>query len=365
MQVHEKTQSNPMQPIDWLKPLIRSHLWTLAPYSSARHEFSAEAEIWLDANENPFDQTHHRRNRYPDPLQPEVREVACRYFGCKPDELFIGNGSDEAIDLIIRACCEPGKDHIVICPPTYGMYEVSAGIHNTGIARVPLLEETYEIPMNALSVELEKSESKILFLCSPNNPTGTVLARKDVENILSSFKGLVVVDQAYLEFSTQDLVGEKEYWTSLQLRFPHLVLLRTLSKAWGAAALRMGFAIGHPAFIAILNKIKPPYNISEPVQEEALDRLRQADQILEEVSLIISERARLSQALNHSPLVKKVFPSFGNFILVEFEQAEKIFVEMLSEGIVVRNRSKQIPNTLRITVGTPSENDRLLQVLSQ
>lgn len=356
---------NPAESTTWLKSLIRPHLWSLAPYSSARHEFNAEAEIWLDANENPFDSAHEHRNRYPEPLQPEVRALACRYFDCHEEELFIGNGSDEAIDLIIRACCEPGRDQIVICPPTYGMYEVSAGIHNAGVIRVPLVDESFDLHMEALSAELAKLTSKVLFLCSPNNPTGTLLLREHIELILNSYHGLVVVDQAYFEFSAHDLLTEKAYWKTLQARFPQLVLLRTLSKAWGAAALRVGFAIGNPPFISILNKIKPPYNISEPVQEEAVKRLNQYDQVLEEVRLIISERERLAKALSDLNSVRRVIPSSGNFLLVEFEQSDRLFNALISAGIVVRNRSRQIPGTLRITVGTPAENERLLAELSR
>ncbi len=350
---------------DWLKPLIRPHLWSLTPYSSARHEFNADAEIWLDANENPYDEPHRLRNRYPEPLQPEVRSLACHYFKCDPDELFIGNGSDEAIDLIIRACCEPGKDQIVICPPTYGMYEVSAGIHNIQVCRIPLVGDDFGLDTEALSVELAKAESKIVFLCSPNNPTGTVVTRNDIEFILRDTRGLVVVDQAYLEFSTSELEQEKAYWATLQNQYPHLILLRTLSKAWGAAALRVGFAIGNAAFISMLNRIKPPYNISEPVQEEAVNRLNKVDQIMTETAEVISERDRLSRRLDQLPIVRKVIPSLGNFILVEFEQTDAVFHHLINAGIVVRNRSRQVSNTLRITVGRPSENNKVLEVLSR
>lgn len=350
---------------DWMKNIIRPHLWSLTPYSSARHEFSDEAEVWLDANENPYDKTHKRRNRYPEPLQPEVRTLASRYFECEENALFIGNGSDEAIDLLIRASCDPGSDQIVICPPTYGMYEVSAGIHNCKIARVPLLPSTFELDMDELLPVLAQPESKIFFLCSPNNPTGTLLEQKQIVRVLDEFSGWVVVDQAYFEFSTQDLAGEREIWKSLQSRYPKLVLLRTLSKAWGAAALRVGFAIGHPALIEVLNRIKPPYNISEPVQDEAIQILSRQDVVEKEVQVIISERDRLSVFLQELPMVQRVYPSSANFLLVEFEHADHVFRSLTEAGIVVRNRSKQVPDTLRITIGTPEENNRLLTELQR
>jgi len=350
---------------EWMQNLIRPHLWSLKPYSSARHEFSADADVWLDANENPYDEAHGRHNRYPEPLQPEIRALATRYFECDENALFIGNGSDEAIDLIIRATCEPSHDQIVICPPTYGMYEVSAGIHNCGITRVPLLPSTCELDLDKLMPILSLSESKILFLCSPNNPTGTLLAHDQIVNVLDSFSGWVVVDQAYFEFSSGDLEAEKAIWKDLQAHYPRLILLRTLSKAWGAAALRVGFAIAHPAFIEILNRIKPPYNISEPVQDEAVERLAQLDLVQREVLEIISERERLSKELATLPFVRKIYPSAANFLLVEFEDADHLFSSLIDAGIVVRNRSKQLPGTLRITVGTPNENDRLLSDLNR
>lgn len=330
--------------------LLRPHLRTLRPYSSARHEFQGQARVMLDANESPYDNGF---NRYPDPVQKELRTLIADLKQIATEQLFLGNGSDEAIDLLIRAFCEPGQDNVVVLNPTYGMYEVSAGIHNVEVRKAALMAD-FHLDVSAV-LKLTDEHSKILFLCSPNNPTGNALDRNDMISLIRSFPGLVVVDEAYIDFcADQSLTGIQEEW-------PNLVILQTLSKAWGLAGLRLGLCIGHPELVGLLNRIKPPYNISAAAQQEGLKQLlRGKEQLQVHVTSIISERELLRTALGNAGAY--VFPSDANFLLVRFPDARKVFQHLRSEGIIVRDRSSELHagNCLRITIGTPEENKLLL-----
>ncbi|MGV3541059.1 MAG: histidinol-phosphate transaminase [Rufibacter sp.] len=339
---------------------IRPHLKSLKPYSSARDEFEGEASVYLDANENNLGSLAGGvdYNRYPDPYQKTIKEKLSKLKGVRPEQIFIGNGSDEAIDLLIRLVCEPGRDEVLLLPPTYGMYEVSANIHNIGIQRVPL-DERFQ-PVFEKIAEKQTERTKILFLCSPNNPTGNILEPATVEKLIRSFNGLVVVDEAYIDFT-----DSPSCITRLD-EFPNLMVMQTLSKAWGMAGLRLGMAFASPEIIGYLNKIKPPYNINVVTQElvsAALDKTAQLEDMLQ---VIIKERTRLVDAFEALPLIEKVYPSDANFVLVQVPNANELYVYLLERGVVVRNRSTQpgCANCLRITIGTPAENDNLLESLN-
>ncbi|WP_210464952.1 histidinol-phosphate transaminase [Rufibacter roseolus] len=339
---------------------IRPHLKSLKPYSSARDEFEGEASVYLDANENNLGSLAGGvdYNRYPDPYQKIIKEKLSKLKGVRPEQIFIGNGSDEAIDLLMRLVCEPGRDEVLLLPPTYGMYEVSANIHNIGIQRVPL-DEHFQ-PVFEKIAEKQTELTKILFLCSPNNPTGNILEPATVEKLIRSFNGLVVVDEAYIDFTNVPS------WITRLNEFPNLMVMQTLSKAWGMAGLRLGMAFASPEIIGYLNKIKPPYNINVVTQElvsAALDKTAQLEDMLQ---VIIQERSRLIVAFAALPLIEKVYPSDANFVLVQVPNANELYVYLLERGVVVRNRSTQpgCANCLRITIGTPAENDNLLESLN-
>ncbi|KAA3438112.1 histidinol-phosphate transaminase [Rufibacter hautae] len=339
---------------------IRPHLKSLKPYSSARDEFEGEASVYLDANENNLGSLAGGvdYNRYPDPYQKTIKEKLSKLKGVRPEQIFIGNGSDEAIDLLVRLVCEPGRDEVLLLPPTYGMYEVSANIHNIGIQRVPL-DEHFQ-PVYEKIAEKHNEHTKILFLCSPNNPTGNILEPATVEKLIRSFNGLVVVDEAYIDFT------DSPSWITRLDEFPNLMVMQTLSKAWGMAGLRLGMAFASPEIIGYLNKIKPPYNINVVTQElvsAALDKTAQLEDLLH---VIIQERTRLVEAFAALSLIEKVYPSDANFVLVQVQNANELYAYLLDRGIVVRNRSTQpgCANCLRITIGTPAENDNLLESLN-
>lgn len=342
-----------------LDQLIRPNIKSLTPYSSARDEFKGEARIFLDANENSFGSPLTRwYNRYPDPLQMQVKEKLSKIKGIPVDNIFLGNGSDECIDLLIRAFCEPAVDNIIICPPTYGMYEVCANINNVKINRVPLTK-SFQLDVQKLAETIDEN-TKIIFLCSPNNPTGNSLNREDVETLLNNYWGLVVVDEAYINFSryrsfTQEL-GE----------YPNLVVMQTLSKAWGLAALRVGMAFASSEIIQVLNRIKPPYNINQASQDLALQALDRVEEVNEMIREIVKERQVLEKELPKIATVLTVFPSDGNFLLVQVTKPAEIYHYLLEKGIVVRDRSRVTlcEGCLRITVGTPDENKSLLQALN-
>ena len=341
-----------------LNNLLRENIKKLVPYSSARDEFKGEASVFLDANENSLGSPLTRwYNRYPDPLQLKVKEKLSEIKGVPVENIFLGNGSDECIDILLRAFCEPGTDNIIICPPTYGMYEVSANINDVAVKKVPLTPD-FQLNLPAIEEAID-DHSKILFLCSPNNPTGNSLQREDIEIILNNYFGVVVIDEAYINFSrsrsfTQEL---KDY--------PNLVVMQTLSKAWGLAALRIGMAFASQEIIQVMNKIKPPYNINQASQELALQALEQVDQVNEMIKEIVHQRQLLSQNLLALPIVKKIYPTDANFLLVQVADARGIYEYLLSKGIVVRDRSKVelCEGCLRITVGTPAENEVLVNSL--
>jgi histidinol-phosphate aminotransferase len=338
-----------------LKEIMRPHLQGLAPYSSARDDFQGQAQVYLDANENPFDTGF---NRYPDPHQHEIKERLSEIKSVSTENIFLGNGSDEAIDLLLRAFCEPGKDSIVILPPTYGMYKVSAKINNIEVKEV-LLDENFDVDVDTILMAITP-RTKLIFLCSPNNPTGNSLSPARIRNILDKFNGLVIVDEAYIDFI------DGESLTSLLGEYQNLVVLQTLSKAWGMASLRLGMCLAHKEIIGLLNKIKPPYNISGPNQQQAKFAIDHSDQFMERVKAIKSQREWLTGKLQSLPMVERVFPSEANFLLVKTKNANAIYQYLTEQGIIVRNRSKEpgCENCLRITVGTKNENELLIKKLS-
>ncbi|MEO1435949.1 MAG: histidinol-phosphate transaminase [Bacteroidota bacterium] len=344
--------------------LLRPNIRGLKPYSSARDEFTGKAEVYLDANENALGSPIGSFNRYPDPYQREVKAKLAAYKGLSTDQIFLGNGSDEAIDLLFRAFCEPGLDEVILVPPTYGMYKVCAGINDIGIVEVPLLDN-YQLDVPNLKAAYSE-RTKLLFICSPNNPTGNSINAADVLEILNSFPGIVIVDEAYIDFSSQDsfvsLLPEGEAGLG---DYDRLVILQTFSKAWGLAGLRLGIAFSNPEIIQVLNRIKPPYNVNSLTQEKALEALGQIAKKEVIVQEILSERRRLSTAFRQMPFVQKVLPSDANFLLVQLPDPRGTYEQLLAKGIVVRDRSKVLSceGCLRFTVGTTEENDLLIKEL--
>lgn len=343
-----------------LAALVRPNILALKPYSSARDEFqgAASAAIFLDANENslggPLDEDF---SRYPDPHQTSLKAALAHRKGLSPEQIFLGNGSDEAIDLLLRAFCEPRLDNIVILPPTYGMYAVQAAIQDVEVRRTPL--RTDFLPDAEAVFKVTDKRSRLLFLCSPNNPTGNRLPEDFLIGMLERFPGLVVVDEAYIDFSEQPSV------LSLLEKYPRLVVLQTFSKAWGLAALRVGMAFSNPFIISILNKIKYPYNLNVSSIRLAMQALERERVVHDKIRWLNAERKRLALVLPDLPAVREVFPSETNFLLIRVSEADRIYSALCAEGIVVRNRSREIhcENCLRITVGTRAENDRLITVL--
>lgn len=341
-----------------IKSLLRKNILELTPYASARSEFNGRATVFLDANENSLGSTAGGDyNRYPDPLQKELKADISRIKGVPAGQIFLGNGSDEAIDLLMRACCEPGKENILIFPPTYGMYSVTAQVNDVAVKKV-LLTPDYQIDVAAALAAIDEN-TKLIFVCSPNNPTGNLLSQSAIEQLLEAFDGLVIVDEAYIDFAPE------ASWVSRLDEYPSLVILQTLSKAWGLASLRVGMAFGAPEVITTLNAIKPPYNIGQPSQELALEALAQEEKVAEWISELITERDALEESLRAFPFVKQVRPSDANFLLVEVDDATKAYEYLLSQGIVVRNRTKEplCTNCIRITVGSPKENKQLIDIL--
>ena len=326
--------------------LVRENIRNLTPYSSARDEYTGSKALFLDANENPFGDY----NRYPDPHQVALKKKISEIKNLPAENIFIGNGSDEVIDLSLRIFCKPGEAKIMLCPPTYGMYAVSAETNDIGIIEVPL-KKNFQLDIEAILMKAE--EAKMIFLCSPNNPTGNRLA--DVERILQDFQGIVFLDEAYSDFSISGISWLKKY--------PNLIISQTLSKAWGMAALRLGLAFSSPEIISYFNRIKPPYNVSSLNQQKALEILQIQDKFEYNKALILSEREKLKQELGGLTIVEKIYPSDANFILIKCKNAGEVYQKLIENGIVIRNRSSQIENGLRITVGTPTENQRLIQVL--
>jgi len=332
---------------------IRPEIKSLKPYTSARSEYQGEASVYLDANENPFGY----QNRYPDPLQQDLKQLLSRIKSAPLDSIFIGNGSDEAIDLILRIFCRPGTDKIIICPPTYGMYSVVAQIHGVAVCEV-LLNENFQPDVPGIlreAKELPDNANGILFLCSPNNPTGNLL--NDIAPLIAQFPGIVVLDEAYIDFSPEASL------LPLLKSYPNLIILQTLSKAWGLAAARIGLAFAHPEIIAQMNRVKMPYNVSTLNQKAAIRALRQQTTSARYIALILKQRELMVEALQNLSQVRRVYPSDANFLLVEFQDTDAVYLQLMRNGIIVRNRSSQINQTLRITIGTPEENAKLLSLL--
>ncbi len=343
-----------------LQNLVRENIKRLMPYSSARKEFSGVAQVFLDANENSFGSPLSTNfNRYPDPLQWKLKEKIAEINSVKPTEIFIGNGSDEAIDLLFRIFCEPRKDNILICPPTYGMYEVSAEINDVEIKRANLTED-FRLNLKKIESEIDEN-TKLLFICSPNNPTGNSFAKVDLSTLARNFRGIVVVDEAYIHFSR-----EKSFVEEIR-NFPNLVVLQTFSKAWGLAGLRVGLAFANEEIIALFNKVKPPYNISEIAQDAVLEAFENENRVKETIRKIIAEREKLIENLSKLEIITKIYPTDANFVLVKTIDAERIYRFLLDEKIVVRNRNnvELCEGCLRITVGTPDENESLMESLEK
>ena len=343
-----------------LDRLVRPNIRGLKPYSSARSEFAGSAEVFLDANENalgsaadgPF-------NRYPDPLQKELKQKIAKLKGIETHNIFIGNGSDEAIDLLFRIFCTPGKDSCTICPPTYGMYEVSADINDIAVTKVPLTPD-FRLDVSSVLSAIN-AETKLFFICSPNNPTGNLMDREDVIKIASAFRGIVVVDEAYIDFSlSTSLISEIE-------NFPNLVVLQTFSKAWGMAGLRVGMAFANVEIIGLMNRVKPPYNVSGIAQNAALNAFDNLADVENWIAQTLVERDRLATGLSAFPFTRVIHPSDSNFVLIKVDDANAMYKYLLAEGIVVRNRNnvELCEGCLRITVGTPDENTRMLEALER
>lgn len=339
-----------------LQELIRPNIWSLAPYSCARNEFTGEASVFLDANENPYNQPY---NRYPDPLQVQLKEKIAVLKGVRPTQIMLGVGSDEPIDLIFRIFCEPSKDNVVAINPTYGMYGVCADINNVEYKQVNL---NADFTLDAAKVlKACDKNTKVIFLCSPNNPTGNSLARTEIEKIVTSFEGIVVIDEAYIDFS-----NEPSWLASLD-QYPNIIVLQTFSKAWGMAALRCGMAFASEDIIAFFNKVKYPYNLNLLTQEAVYKQVENVDQKNEWVKALLMERKKMMAALEALPLVKQIYPTDANFVLVKVDDANGAYKQLVDKGIIVRNRNSVTlcEGCLRITVGTPSENKQLLTALQQ
>ena len=340
-----------------LEQLVRPNIWSLAPYSSARDEYSGkEAHVFLDANENPYNAPY---NRYPDPLQREVKQLLERVKGVPAENIFLGNGSDEAIDLPYRIFCEPGRDNVVSIAPTYGMYQVCADINNVECRQV-LLDDDFTLNADKLLNACD-ANTKIIWLCSPNNPTGNSLDRDEMMKVVEGFEGIVIVDEAYIDFAHQ-MSLRQELPTH-----PNLIILQTMSKAWGSAAIRLGMAFASKEIIAIYNKVKYPYNVNQLTQQQAIAMLKDPFEVDKTVKMLLQERSRLMQAFLELPICEQIFPTDANFFLTRVTDATKIYNYLVDRGIIVRNRSRiqLCQNCLRITIGTRSENNELLSALRQ
>lgn len=341
-----------------INQLVRPNIAALVPYSSARDEFSGEAKVFLDANENSLGSPLKKwYNRYPDPHQLAIKEKLSFIKGVGVEHIFLGNGSDECIDVLFRCFCEPGKDNVIICPPTYGMYEVSANINNIALKKVPLLDN-FQLDLIHLEDQID-ANTKIIWICSPNNPTGNSINRIDIETVLNNFTGIVVIDEAYINFAQQ-----KSFVQELA-DYPNLVVMQTFSKAWGLAGLRLGMAFASLSIIEIMNKVKPPYNINQATQELVLTALEEIGQVNDMIKLLVDMRIALADVFLSMPTVEKVYPSDANFILVKIKEAKKIYEFLLTKGIVLRDRSnvQLCSDCLRITIGTEQENTFLVDAM--
>ncbi len=340
-----------------LKELTRPNIWDLKPYSSVRDEYKGvEASVFLDANENPYNGPH---NRYPDPMQRDLKAALAPIKKVAPENIFLGNGSDEAIDLVFRAFCEPAEDNVVAIDPTYGMYQVCADVNNVDYRKV-LLNEDFQFSADQL-LAVTDEHTKLIFLCSPNNPTGNNFLREEIEKVLNEFEGLVILDEAYNDFS-----DEPSFLTKLD-KYPNLIVLQTFSKAWGCAAIRLGMAFASPEIIGLLSKIKYPYNVNQLTQKQAIEMLHRYYEVERWVETLIKERAYLEESFVALSCVEKIYPSDANFFLTKVSDAKAIYNYLVAKGIIVRNRNSiaLCKDCLRVTVGTRVENDRLIEALQQ
>ena len=338
-----------------LEELTRPNIWSLAPYSSARNEYSGHvARVFLDANENPYNKPF---NRYPDPLQKELKERISKVKGVHPDSIFLGNGSDEAIDLPYRCFTRPGIDNVVAIEPTYGMYKVCADINDVGYRPV-LLDENYQMSADKLLAACDRN-TKLIWICSPNNPTGNHMDRKEILKVLNTFDGLVIIDEAYSDFS-----AERSLRYELD-KYPNLIVLQTFSKAWGCAAIRLGMAFASKEIVDIYNKVKYPYNVNLLTQQQAMEALKDPYEVDEWIKLLLQERRTLMENFRLLPICKKVYPTDANFFLAKMTDAQKIYDYLVEQGIIVRNRTRVTlcQDCLRITIGTKRENTELMAAL--
>ncbi|MGN6605291.1 MAG: histidinol-phosphate transaminase [Ginsengibacter sp.] len=343
-----------------IESLVRENIKKLKPYSSARSEYRGTADVFLDANENsygsPLDENYHR---YPDPLQWKLKQKLSKIKGVPPQNIFVGNGSDEVIDIAYRIFCEPGKDNVIICPPTYGMYKVCAEINSVEVKEV-LLKPDFQLDIEGILSAMDE-HTKLLFICSPNNPTGNSFNRPDVEFLLNNFRGIVLIDEAYINFSRQ-----KPFIQELT-EYENLVVMHTLSKAWGLAGLRLGLGFASELIIDLFNKVKPPYNVNESSQQLGIEALERIKKVNDTIMNTVQQRNFLQQKLTGFPFVQKVFPSDANFILLKVTDADKLYHYLLMNRIIVRNRSREplCENCIRITVGTQEENEKILNALKK
>lgn len=351
-----------------LDNLVRENIKRLKPYSSARSEYRGDAEVFLDANENSYgspvvltipdeEGSGEQLNRYPDPLQWQLKKELSKIKGVPPQNIFIGNGSDEVIDIAFRIFCEPGKDNVIVCPPTYGMYQVCADINNVE-AREVLLTDDFQLDVEGILSAIDEN-TKLLFICSPNNPTGNNMNRLDIEILLNNFNGIVFIDEAYINFSKQ-----KPFLRELT-EYENLIVAHTLSKAWGLAALRLGLGFASEKIIDLFNKVKPPYNINQSSQRLGLHALLSIKEVNENIKKTVEQREWVSRELQRFEFIKKIFPSDTNFILAEVDNADKLYQYLLLQRIIIRNRTKEplCKNCIRITIGTIEENKKLINAL--
>ena len=339
-----------------IKELVRPNIWSLAPYSSARNEYSGHvAHVFLDANENPFNGPY---NRYPDPLQESLKERLSEVKNVPAENIFLGNGSDEAIDLVYRCFCEPKKDNVVAICPTYGMYEVCANINDVEYRNV-MLDENYQITAEKLLAACD-ANTKAIWICSPNNPTGNDINNEEIEKVIENFDGIVIVDEAYIDFSKQ-----KSFSRYINSETSNVIVLQTMSKAWGSAAIRLGMAFAKKEIIAIFNKVKYPYNVNQLTQEQAMKRLKDTQPVEQWVNILLQERERTMEAFGELPICEKIYPTDANFFLAKVKDAQKTYDYLVEKGIIVRNRTRVslCNNCLRVTIGTREENNELLGAL--
>ncbi len=341
-----------------LDGLVRKNIKNLKPYSSARSEYSGSASIFLDANENSFGSPLLENfNRYPDPLQWQLKHELSKIKGIPPRNIFIGNGSDEVIDLTYRIFCEPGKDNVIICPPTYGMYKVCGNINDIEVVEAGLTRD-FQLDIIAI-LEMVNRKTKLLFICSPNNPSGNNMNRKQIETLLSNFRGMVIIDEAYINYSRQ-----KSFLQELT-DYENLIVMQTLSKAWGLAALRLGLCFASEKIIELFNKVKPPYNINKASQQLGIEALLGINEVNNNIKITVEQRDILQNELQQFNFITKIYPSDSNFILIKTNNADSLYQYLSAKEIIVRNRSKELlcENCLRVTVGTPGENKTLIEVL--